>query len=532
MSNKETLYHQVIDAGLSALMVLSPIRDESGNIVDFIFELVNKKAEELVGKPKAFFLGNQLLDLMPGNKADGLFEKYVRVLEEKIDLNIEHFYNHEGIETWFQITASPFDNKLLISFLDFTEKKKSHDILNQYRKDLEKSNQLLKQALRDAQEAIQAKTEFLANMSHELRTPLNGVLGMTDLLKHTDLNEEQESYVSIVQSSGQILLRVINDILDFSKMEAGRLRLEPQKFIVNDIFQSTINIFKERSKKKCINLNLYISNDIPNSMYGDQGRLVQIVLNLLGNAIKFTDKGSIDLKVDIFQIDKAGNIELIVRVIDTGIGVDPEKVNHLFKPFSQIDSTLTRKYEGTGLGLSICDRLVKLMDGRIGYKPNPKGGSEFWFTCKFLSASNYEIDINEFKMSKIQNYNQDSNESTNILIVEDNSVNQKVARTILRKIGHDAKLAENGEEALNILEEENFDLIFMDLQMPIMDGLTATRRIRDIEKEQNKKNTVIIAMTAHVSETDRINCLDAGMNDYITKPIDRSIMESMILKWT
>lgn len=355
---------------------------------------------------------------------------------------------------------------------------------------------------------------------------------MTDLLKDSELTEEQKNYVSIIQSSGQILLRVINDILDFSKMEAGRLRLEPQKFQVKDLIESSINIFKERAKKKNILLDSYISNEIPLAIYGDQGRLLQIIINLLGNAIKFTEAGSITTKVDVFQIDKIGNIELIFRIIDTGIGIEPNKVKYLFKPFSQIDSSLTRKYEGTGLGLSICDRLVKLMDGRIGFKPNPKGGSEFWFTAKLQPSSQYEVDINQFKMTSLAGAKESNPNQTKILIVEDNSVNQKVARSILRKIGHDAELAVNGREAIDLWKENHFDLILMDIQMPIMDGIAATREIRSIEMKESMKPTVIVAMTAHVSDEDRTICLEAGMNDYITKPIERPTLESIILKWT
>lgn len=490
---------------------------------DIYLKKANFPKEKIYGKTPHEVYGKDL--------GDTIIENYDRCIKVGIVTYQAEASFPEGRRVW-ETTLTPIRKNNIVSFIlgstrDITQQKKIEDELTKYRSDLLLSNLRLKNSIQDSQAANTVKDEFLRNLNHELRTPLNGVIGVSDLLYDDNLSKEQIQYLDIIRSSGKDLLRIINDMLDFSKLEGDRLRLDNASFRIEDMIQSTRSLFQARAKEQSIDLSSSISDNIPKQLYGDSRRLVQILINLIGNALKFTEVGSIRIQVDLNSIDKNGYYEIIFRVIDTGIGVPREKEHLLFKPFSQVDGSMTRRYEGTGLGLSICDRLVKLMGGRIGYDPRSGGGSEFWFTAPLQISTEKEVlDIvaSKKRPSLVS--------QAKVLIVEDNFVNQKVARSILRKIGYDAEVAEDGKKAVQMIEERPYDLLFMDLEMPIMDGIEATIQIRELERRLKRKPSIIVAMTAHTSSEDRAVCLESGMNDYIGKPIERADMETILLKWT
>ena len=381
--------------------------------------------------------------------------------------------------------------------------------------------------------ATKAKSEFLANMSHEIRTPMNGIIGMTQIFPTTNLTEEQKDFIYTIKDSGHALLTIINDILDFSKIESGNLQLEEHPFILRDIIKSVCNLLATQADTKKINLEYFIDPHIPIHLLGDSSRLRQILLNLIGNAIKFTNSGGVYLSAKsklITNDQKCPEHQLIISIKDTGIGIDSDNLQKLFQPFTQADTSISRKYGGTGLGLAISKSLVALMGGTIwveslgniaGNPPNDwinendhHQGSIFNFTL--IAKSVLSVDLIP-KDSPESSSPQDihSQLQLKILLAEDNKVNQKVALFTLKKLGYIADIANNGLEVLTMLENQFYDIILMDIQMPEMDGVTATKRIRQSIQNQ----PYIIALTANALEADRQICLDAGMNDFITKPI-------------
>lgn len=451
----------------------------------------------------------------------------------------------------FWVTPLPYflmgDPLCLLTWEDVTQEKTIETKLEELNRDLEDANRQLTAAIEkanvlafQAEAANIAKSAFLARMSHEIRTPLNSVLGYTEMLLEEDLREEQKAYVRLVHRSGQALLALVEDILDFSKIEAGEMRLDSVSFSLPDLLQEACEIVRPRLHGKPVNLSCIVASDVPESLLGDPVRTRQVLLNLLSNAVKFTSEGEICLKVEI-SARQDRNVHLLFSVKDTGIGIPPNKLGIIFEPFRQAEDSTSRLHGGTGLGLTICKQLARLMQGDVWAASTEGVGSTFFFRAWFQQAHQQALLPkalgNSERFSPTQT-NQDrssfptatTSEPASILLVEDNPVNSELARLILTKAGHNVETAKDGWEALKLFtaRSREFDMILMDVEMPGMDGLRTTKRIRAL----GHREVPIVAMTAHAMKEDKERCLESGMNDYLSKPIRKEVLLQMVAKWT
>jgi signal transduction histidine kinase/ActR/RegA family two-component response regulator len=406
----------------------------------------------------------------------------------------------------------------------------------------------------EAEAAARSKTSFLANMSHEIRTPMNGIMGMIALLQRGELSTQQRAYFETIERSSEALLTIIDDILDFTKIEAGRLVLIREPFDLFDSIASIEALFVETAKQKGLALKVDISQAVPQRIVGDPGRIRQVLLNLIGNAIKFTDQGSVSLSVRV--LDNQTLPALKFTVADTGPGILPEDEERIFGEFFQADVSLTRAHGGTGLGLAIAQQLVTLMQGSIGYAPNPVGGSHFWFDIPLMEAPSNEVlgpaisaltaSQARAEMARLGRLtNTDSADAApevsekkqigssayelNVLVAEDSEVNQFIIRELLAEWGVNVSVVADGAAAVEAFKSEGFDLILMDIQMPKMDGLEATRLIRSLQrKESINTDCIVVGLSAHAMSGDREKYMAEGMADYLTKPIRPAALQEIL----
>lgn len=499
------------------------LSDDIFSIIDFNanFLETSQGLQKTLGWPKNEFLYRDFRQFIHEEDVDASMESFCDLLKNGRIIFKNRCLCKDGSYKWIEWNSFVVQDDNLIYSI-------GRNITSRVKYEEE-----LKKAIITAEEANNSKSKFLANMSHEIRTPINGIMGMTDLTLMTDLTDEQREYLNMVKISSKHLLDIINDILDISKIESGKFKLDLVSFNLRDKIDKIAKNFSVLASEKYIEFLYFIDPRLVEmDIIGDPLRLNQILMNLLNNALKFTDNGTIILCVKKMEIGKE-KVRVQFSVSDTGIGIPENKMDKLFKNFSQVDDSYTKKYGGTGLGLAISKQLVNMMNGDIWVTSKVNEGSCFYFTAEFLTTNSneiYPLDTIEYNENSITDNIAADNSSKTILIVEDNEINQHFISALLYKKGYNYINAFNGIEALKILEKGTVDLILMDIQMPKLNGLSTTRAIRDMESITNK-HIPIIAMTAYAMVGDKEKFLNSGMDDYISKPINFNSLYELLKKY-
>ncbi|MBF0212121.1 MAG: response regulator, partial [Magnetococcales bacterium] len=520
--------------------------------VNFTILYVNSGFERMFGYPRGELLGQSVevlhgpVDDHPDPVTETIRASLIR--QGRWAGDVQHV-RKDGTPFWCHLSITAMTDadqgELMLGIhRDITESKRIEKELDQYRENLEalvcRRTMDLEKVKDAAETAARAKESFLVNMSHEIRTPMNGVLGMADLILSTPLNDQQRHYANTIHHSGRLLLRIINDILEFAKIRSGQFDLEILAFELTEVIQHIGDLFIQQAEQKGLTFDMEVEEEIPSALLGDPYRINQILFNLLGNAVKFTEQGSIHLAVAIVE-EREADLVLQFTVTDTGIGISPECQGRIFETFTQEDGSVARRFGGTGLGLAIARQLVLLMDGTIWLESVPNQGSCFGFTARFGKQQPgdrrhylaWQRPTEAQELSSIQHRKELKSVKGRTLLVEDNPVNQEVAEASLRLFGCEVILAENGQQALERFRTSDppFDLVIMDCELPVLDGFETTRRIRRIEAEERRSRTPIVALTAHVFHESRHKCLLAGMDDYLPKPFSQEDMGTVLLRW-